>query len=57
MRATNMPSGIGAVGFARGDISALRDGAAAQRRLLTNAPLLVAGPQLEELFAGALCYW
>jgi len=57
MRATHMPSGIGAVGFECGDISALRDGAAAQRRLLTNAPLPVAGPQLEELFAAALRYW
>jgi alcohol dehydrogenase class IV len=57
MRATAMPSGIGAVGFGRDDIPALRDGAAAQRRLLANAPRPVEGPQLEALFAAALNYW
>jgi alcohol dehydrogenase class IV len=57
MRATKIPSGIAAVGFNRGDIPKLRDGAAAQQRLLANAPLAIGGPELEELFAAALEYW
>ena len=57
MRATGMPSGVGGVGFAAADIPALRDGAAAQRRLLANAPLPVAEPELQELFRNALRYW
>ncbi len=57
MRATAMPGGVGAVGFGEADVPALRDGAAPQRRLLANAPLPVAEPELEELFRGALRYW
>jgi alcohol dehydrogenase class IV len=57
MRATGIPNGIGGVGFAQADIPALRDGAVPQRRLLANAPLPVAGPELEALFASALQYW
>jgi hydroxyacid-oxoacid transhydrogenase len=57
MRATAMPNGIAAVGFAPADIGALRDGAAAQRRLLANAPRPVDGPRLEALFDAALGYW
>jgi hydroxyacid-oxoacid transhydrogenase len=57
MRATSMPNGIGAVGFGRDDIGALRDGAAAQRRLLSNAPRAVDGARLEALFGAALGYW
>ena len=57
MRATNMPSGIGGVGFTRDDIDALRDGAVAQKRLLANAPRVVGAPELEGLFAAALRYW
>jgi alcohol dehydrogenase class IV len=57
MRATGIPSGVGGVGFTRADVPALRDGAAPQRRLLANAPLPVAEPELEELFRNALRYW
>jgi alcohol dehydrogenase class IV len=57
MRATGMPSGVGGVGFTAADVPALRDGAAPQRRLLANAPLPVAEPELEELFRNALRYW
>ena len=57
MRATNMPNGIGALGFAESDLAALRDGAAAQRRLLANAPLPVGPEELERLFASAFRYW
>jgi hydroxyacid-oxoacid transhydrogenase len=57
MRATKMPNGIGAVGFTRDDIAALRKGAAAQRRLLENAPRTIDGPELEALFEAAVSYW
>ena len=57
MRATAMPSGIGAVGFTNADIPQLRDGASPQKRLLANAPKPIDGPQLETLFASALRYW
>ncbi len=57
MRAVAMPNGVGGVGFTAGDVGALRDGAAPQRRLLANAPLPVAEGELETLFASALPYW
>ncbi len=57
MKATSMPSGIGAVGFTAADVPHLRDGAAPQKRLLSNAPRPIDGPELEELFANALKYW
>jgi alcohol dehydrogenase class IV len=57
MRATAMPSGIGAVGFTAADIAHLRDGAAPQKRLLANAPRPIDGPELEALFASAMRYW
>jgi alcohol dehydrogenase class IV len=57
MGATKMPNGIGGVGFADDDIPSLREGAAAQRRLLANAPRPIGGPQLDELFAAAMRYW
>jgi alcohol dehydrogenase class IV len=57
MRATGMPNGVGGVGFERKDAAALSAGAAAQRRLLSNAPRPVGPAELEELFAGALAYW
>ncbi len=57
MRATGMPCGVGGVGFTSADVPALRDGAAPQRRLLANAPLPVAEPELEDLFRNALRYW
>lgn len=57
MRATNMPNGVGGVGFGEADLPALRDGAEAQQRLLANAPRHVGPSELERLFADALHYW
>jgi alcohol dehydrogenase class IV len=57
MRATNMPDGVGGVGFGRGDLDALVAGAAPQKRLLGNAPREVGAPELRELFERALSYW
>ncbi len=57
MRATGMPSGIGAVGFGPHDIASLRASALPQQRLLSNAPKPVGAPELEMLFGNALQYW
>jgi hydroxyacid-oxoacid transhydrogenase len=57
MRTTGAPNGIGAVGYHASDVSALAEGAFAQRRLVDNAPELVNQARLAELFAGALHYW
>ena len=57
MRATRMPDGVGAVGFATDDVPALRAGAFAQKRLLANAPRTTGEAELDELFGKALSYW
>ena len=57
MRRTNMPNGLGGVGYTAIDIPALRDSAAPQKRLLANAPRPTDGPELETIFASALRYW
>jgi alcohol dehydrogenase class IV len=57
MRATGMPSGVGAVGFGHADIPALRGGTFAQKRLLANAPRPTGEPELDALFGAALRYW
>jgi alcohol dehydrogenase class IV len=57
MRATQMPNGVGGVGFSRDDVAALRDGATPQKRLLANAPREVGPAELERLFNDALRYW
>jgi hydroxyacid-oxoacid transhydrogenase len=57
MRATAMPNGIGGVSLGTSDIAGLRDGAAAQKRLLANAPRVTGETELEDLFARALHYW
>ena len=41
MRATGMPNGVGGVGFSRGDVPALRDGAALQRRQKEDLSLVL----------------
>jgi alcohol dehydrogenase class IV len=57
MRATAMPGGIAALGFGAADFSALARGAAAQRRLLANAPRATGEAELAALFGAALRYW
>jgi alcohol dehydrogenase class IV len=57
MRATNMPIGLADIGFGEADLPALCAGAAAQHRLLGNAPRTVGPAELERLFADALRSW
>jgi alcohol dehydrogenase class IV len=57
MRATDTPSGIGAVGYTGDDLMTLAQNACAQQRLVDNAPLAVDEARMTELFRGALTYW
>jgi alcohol dehydrogenase class IV len=57
MRSAGIPNGIGGVGYGKGDLPALAQGAFAQQRLIKNAPRPVDERGLADLFAGALTYW
>ncbi len=57
MRAVGTPNGLTGVGYDEADIPALVAGAAPQRRLLDNAPILVTPPLLDALFHDALTCW
>jgi hydroxyacid-oxoacid transhydrogenase len=57
MRATAMPNGIGGVGYGESDVAALVAGAAAQERLLANAPQPMSPEALGATFRAALRYW
>ena len=57
MRTTDIPNGIGGVGYGASDIAALTEGAFPQRRLFDNAPLPISKDDLAGLFRTALAYW
>ena len=57
MRDTGMPNGVNGLGYVAGDVTKLADGAYAQQRLLTNAPIAVDKDSLQALFHGAAAYW
>lgn len=57
MRATRMPNGLRALGYGEADVAALVAGAAAQQRLLANAPVAVGDAELDALFRDALVIW
>jgi alcohol dehydrogenase class IV len=57
MRATGMPNGLRALGYAHADVPRLVAGAFAQQRLLANAPCRVGEEELAGLFAGAMTVW
>jgi len=54
MRATGIPHGLEAIGYADDDVDALVRGTIVQKRLLDNAPVAVAEPELAALFRGAM---
>lgn len=54
MRAAGIPEGLEAVGYGEGDVDALVRGTIVQKRLLDNAPVPVAEPELAALFRGAM---
>jgi hydroxyacid-oxoacid transhydrogenase len=57
LRAANLPSGLGAVGYRDDDVDALCAGTEAQARLLRNAPLAVDRSALRRVFFDAMRYW
>jgi len=57
MRDTEMPNGIGALGYDDADVAALAEGAYAQQRLLANSPVPVSEKDLQSLYRGAASYW
>ncbi len=57
MRALGVPNGTDAVGYGEGDLAPLAAAAAAQRRLLDNAPRPVDEADLRGLFAAARRSW
>jgi alcohol dehydrogenase class IV len=57
MRETGMPNGISGLGYGDSDVPRLAEGAFAQQRLLTNAPIGVNAESLAQLYRGAKTYW
>ena len=57
MKQTDMPNGIGGVGFDSSDIDVLVSGALAQQRLLSVSPRDVQDEDLQSLYTAALHYW
>ncbi|MBA6433657.1 hydroxyacid-oxoacid transhydrogenase [Streptomyces sp. GMR22] len=57
MRDIGMPDGIGGVGYDKGDIPALVDGAMKQQRLLATAPREVTEDDLAGIFDRSLSLW
>jgi alcohol dehydrogenase class IV len=57
MAATDMPNGIGDVGFGVGDATRLADSAHRQRRAIGNAPRETKFEDIEHIFRHAVSYW
>ena len=57
MRDIGIPNGIGAVGYASGDIPALVEGTLKQQRLLASCPRPVTGEDLDRIFKRSLELW
>jgi hydroxyacid-oxoacid transhydrogenase len=57
MRDIGIPNGIGAVGYASGDIPALVEGTLKQQRLLASCPRPVTGDDLGRIFKRSLELW
>jgi hydroxyacid-oxoacid transhydrogenase len=57
MRATGVPDGLSAVGYAAEDAPALAEGTLPQHRVTKLAPRPVDRADLERLFVDALRYW
>jgi alcohol dehydrogenase class IV len=57
MRQTGVPNGISGVGYDETDVASLAGGAAAQQRLLKNAPVDVSEQDLQAIYRAALAYW
>ena len=57
MRDIDIPNGIGAVGYAEGDIDDLVEGTLKQQRLLATCPKEVTGEDIAGIFRASLQLW
>ncbi len=57
MKATDMPNGIGGVGYEERDIPHLVEGAYAQKRLLQQSPRSIGQDDLAVIYEDAVRYW
>ena len=57
MRATDMPNGLGAVGYSESDIEDLVAGTLPQHRVTKLAPRPASADDLRALFQDAMHYW
>ena len=57
MRDIGMPNGLGAIGYGKGDIADLVEGAMKQQRLLATAPVDVAAEDLAGVFTESMELW
>ncbi len=57
MKATEMPNGVGGLGFTAEDVQILAQHCQRQRRALNNAPRDIGDAELAGLYAEALTYW
>ncbi len=57
MKATDMPNGIGGVGYDERDIPELVEGAYAQKRLLQQSPRSIGQDDLAVIYEDAVRYW
>lgn len=57
MQILNIPNGLSAVGFTRGDIAALVEGTLPQHRVTKLSPRPAGQEDLERLFEDAMTYW
>ena len=57
MKSTNMPNGIGGVGFTSQDINALSESSIRQTRAIANAPRVANLTDMQSIYSNALSYW
>lgn len=57
MRAVEIPSGLGEIGYGDPHLERLVNGTLPQARLLANAPCPTGAAELDALFRGAMRYW
>lgn len=57
MRATDMPNGLGGIGFSGDHVKALAESSFRQKRAIANAPRDSNLTDLENMYNGALNYW
>lgn len=57
MRSTDMPNGLGGIGFTAADVDALADSAARQGRAIANAPREINRNDIATIYERAMSYW